>query len=46
MKRLCSLETDCNSKEAIINGESVVVNYAPNDFRESNFFTALLVDES
>ena len=46
MKRLCSLETDCNSKEAIINGESVVVNYAPNDFQESNFFTTLLVDES
>ena len=38
-------ETDCNSKEAIT-GESVVVNYAPTDFQESNFFTTLLVDES
>ena len=45
MKRLCSLETDSNSKEAIT-GESVVVNYAPVDFQESNFFTTLLVDES
>ena len=43
MKRLCSLETDSNSKEGIINGESVVVNYAPIDFQESNFFTTLLV---
>ena len=45
MKRLYSLETDSNSKEAIT-VESVVVNYAPNDFQESNFFTTLLVDES
>ena len=37
MKRLYSLETDSNSKEAIT-VESVVVNYAPNDFQESNFF--------
>ena len=46
MKRLCSLETNSDSKETIINGKSVVVNYAPNDFQESNFFTTLLVDES
>ena len=45
MKRLHSLETDSNSKEAIT-GEFVVVNYALVDFQESNFFTTLLVDES
>ena len=37
LQRLCSLKTDSNSKEAIT-GESVVVNYVPNDFQESNFF--------